>query len=73
MLFVEAFAGLLLLGTGRHLYREFRRVRRDNKGLCTQCGYDLRGGRERCPECGMPIPGPSDRAATQPGSTPEPR
>lgn len=31
--------------------------RRELKGLCLKCGYDLRGSRESkvCPECGEPI------------------
>lgn len=32
-----------------------RRQHRLKAGLCAQCGYDLRGVRERCPECGFPF------------------
>jgi hypothetical protein len=32
-----------------------RRARED-AGLCTECGYDLRASEERCPECNAPLP-----------------
>lgn len=40
--------GLLLWGW---LGREGRRARVE-RGQCEHCGYDLRGTRGRCPECG---------------------
>ena len=32
------------------LWTVFRRKRK-KLGLCLKCGYDLRGSKERCPEC----------------------
>lgn len=47
------FIGLVVYALLKGRRRRLRRIR----GLCVNCGYDLRGsGSPRCPECGLPVP-----------------
>ena len=46
---------LLILVRFRSSLREVRRLRRRSGGRCVECGYDLRGSTDRCPECGKAI------------------
>lgn len=43
---------LTLSPLGLRLYRRRTRLR---TGHCVRCGYDLRGGHSRCPECGQAV------------------
>jgi len=47
-----ALFGLVVIGV---LTGPFRTWYRRQTGRCTECGYDLRGSRRRCPECGQAI------------------
>lgn len=48
---------LLIPGAWTVHSRRRRRIQyRLSKSLCAGCGYDLRASKDKCPECGTPIP-----------------
>lgn len=53
---IAAAAGLscIMIISPRGL-RRLCAIRRQHRGLCRLCGYDLRASTNRCPECGSPI------------------
>ena len=45
-----------------------RTLHRFRNGLCQNCGYDLRGGGARCPECGTPVQADARQTQMRPPS-----
>ena len=48
-------AVLLPMARVPRLLHARRRRLRQRRGRCVECGHDLRGGGERCPECGAAV------------------
>jgi len=63
---------LFVAGLGFPSYyfiRRYRIRRAINRGVCFECGYDLRASEDRCPECGTPVPERMKLARTQSAQT----
>jgi len=49
---VLMYGGLAIMLAGIVLVAVFSSRRLYGKGYCPYCGYDMRSGHDRCPECG---------------------
>jgi hypothetical protein len=45
-------AGVVIGGMMWIIYPGRKEAARERKGLCSNCGYDLRATLDRCPKCG---------------------
>lgn len=54
--------GIVPTARARSIALSRARAARVRKGLCAECGYDVRASTDRCPECGSRI-GPVDQRA----------
>jgi len=54
-LFIPLWLPAVIFGAACVGLRQPSRRKRRKLGLCTNCGYDLRGSSEKCPECGAGI------------------
>jgi hypothetical protein len=59
---------LLTLLSSLPLLARYAFIRYHRPGRCPNCNYDLRASKDRCPECGHPIPNPNRGAPVPPAA-----